>query len=298
MSEAILFPGQGAHAPGMRSLVAQLRPDLLELACELVGADPFARIEDGTRFAQPAIFCAALAGWARLRAAACPLAMAGHSLGELAALVAAGALASADGLRLAVVRGRLTQAAASAGDGGMLAVLGAEPAVVAALAMRHGVTVANENAPAQVVLSGRRRALGAVEDALRGSEARTRRLAVDGAFHSPAMAAAVPAFRAALAEVPFAIPRVPVWSCTTARPFADPREELAAALTQPVRWTTVLRALAARGATRFVDVGPGRVLAGLAARTLRGVEVHAVQAPRRRAASVAVTQGPIQERTT
>src|SRR4051812_37835046 len=107
MRTAFLFPGQGSQTPEMRDLVAEVRPDLLDLVVEAVGEDPFDRVADGTNFAQPAIFCASLAGLRLLDET--PDAVAGHSLGELAALVAAGALDEADGLRLVALRGRLMQ---------------------------------------------------------------------------------------------------------------------------------------------------------------------------------------------
>src|SRR5215831_8776448 len=99
---AILFPGQGSQTPEMRETVQQIRPDLLELAVQAVGEDPFARVDDGTQFAQPAIFCASLAGWTALGRPQGDF-MAGHSLGELAALVAAGCLSERDGLQLVVL---------------------------------------------------------------------------------------------------------------------------------------------------------------------------------------------------
>ncbi|MBV8220300.1 MAG: ACP S-malonyltransferase [Solirubrobacterales bacterium] len=118
---AILFPGQGSQTPEMRKTVAEVRPDLLSLADEIVGEDPFARAEEGTRFAQPAIFCASLAGWQALERPSGDL-MAGHSLGELAALVAAGCLSERDGLELVALRGKLMQESGErAGDGGMVA---------------------------------------------------------------------------------------------------------------------------------------------------------------------------------
>src|SRR6201993_4684923 len=150
---AILFPGQGSQTPEMRETVAEVRPDLRSLADEIVGGDPFARVEDGTRFAQPAIFCASLAGWEALGRPAGEF-MAGHSLGELAALVAAGALQERDGLELVALRGRLMQESGEeAGDGGMLALVGKGAADHAAgLAEDHGLAVANDNSPQQVVL--------------------------------------------------------------------------------------------------------------------------------------------------
>src|SRR4051794_39967696 len=156
MPTAILFPGQGSQAPGMLDLVAAEAPDLLERCRELVEDDPFARAGDSTRFAQPAIFCASVASWRRARdAAGTPIAVAGHSLGEFAALVAAEALDPFDALELVVLRGRLMwEAGERAGGGSMLALLGAEEADAARLAAAHGVVVANLNAPGQVVLSG------------------------------------------------------------------------------------------------------------------------------------------------
>src|SRR5512142_2946984 len=109
-STALLFPGQGSQTAEMRDEVAAARPDLLALAAEVVGDDPFARVEDGTMFAQPAIYCASVVGFERLREAGATegvIAHAGHFLGEVAALVAAGALSAEDGLRLVATRGRL-----------------------------------------------------------------------------------------------------------------------------------------------------------------------------------------------
>ncbi|MGH2987083.1 MAG: acyltransferase domain-containing protein, partial [Solirubrobacterales bacterium] len=114
---AVLFPGQGVGDPAHRDLVAEQRPDLLALARKLAGEDPFARIGDGTRFAQPAVYCAALAGFERFGRPRGDL-YAGHSLGEVAALAAAGAVDELDGLRIVVARGRLMDAAAAAAPAG------------------------------------------------------------------------------------------------------------------------------------------------------------------------------------
>lgn len=277
MSTAILFPGQGSQTPEMRDLVAELRPDLIELAAHVVGEDPFARVEDGTNFAQPAIFCASLAGWEALGRPQGEF-MAGHSLGELGALVAAGCLSERDGLELVALRGRLMhESGEQAGDGGMLALIGAGAAEHAAeLAGRHGLAVANDNAPQQVVLSGERSALPGAAAEAKEIGLRARELPVTGAFHSPMMAGAAPEFSRALERVEVQPPRVTVLSAVTAAPFSDVRAELAAALTSPVRWRETLLALRERGADRFVEVGPGRVLSGLAKRTLSDVElVHA-----------------------
>jgi malonyl CoA-acyl carrier protein transacylase len=157
-----------------------------------------------------------------------------------------------------------------AGGGTMLVLLGATPAQAASIAARHDVSVANDNAPGQVVLSGAPDALAAAgADATRDG-LRTIALDVAGAFHSPQMQDAVIPFRDALAEIEFREPRAPVISCATALPFVDPREELAAALVRPVRWRETMAALAAGGVQTFVDAGPGRVLAKLAPRCVPG----------------------------
>lgn len=271
---AILFPGQGSQTPEMRESVSEVRPDLLSLVDQIVGEDPFARAEEGTRFAQPAIFCASLAGWEALGRPDGEM-MAGHSLGELAALVAAGCLNERDGLELVALRGKLMQESGErAGDGGMLALLGAGAADHASdLARDHGLAVANDNSPQQVVLSGDRSAFEAASVAAKELGLRPMALPVTGAFHSPMMAGAVPEFEAALARVEIAPPRVTVLSAVTAAPFEDVRKQLAQALTMPVRWRETLLAMRERGGERFVEVGPGRVLTGLVKRTLKDVEL-------------------------
>jgi malonyl CoA-acyl carrier protein transacylase len=272
---AILFPGQGSQTPEMREAVAEVRPDLLSLASEVVGEDPFARVDDGTMFAQPAIFCASLAGWKALGGPAGEF-MAGHSLGELAALVAAGVLGEREGLELVALRGRLMQESGeAAGDGSMLALLGSGAADHGSdLAEAHGLALANDNSPQQVVLSGDRSRFEGASAAAKELGLKAIELPVTGAFHSPMMAEAVAPFAAALERVEISPPRgVTVFSAVTAEPFEDVRAQLAQALTMPVRWRETLRAMHSGGADRFVEVGPGRVLTGLVKRTLRDVEL-------------------------
>lgn len=271
---AMLFPGQGSQTPEMRETVARERPDLLGLVVEAVGEDPFPRVDEGTAFAQPAIFCASLAGWHALGAPKAEF-MAGHSLGELGALVAAGVLSEADGTRLVALRGKLMQEAGEkAGDGGMLALLGAGAADQAGgLAAAHGLSVANDNSPQQVVLSGERARLPEAAEAAKELGLRAKELPVTGAFHSPMMASAVPGFEAALAEAEVRETPTTVLSAVTAAPFDDVRRRLTEALTMPVRWRETLLAMHELGAERLVEVGPGRVLTGLAKRTLRDVEL-------------------------
>jgi malonyl CoA-acyl carrier protein transacylase len=267
---AVLFPGQGSQQPGMRDLVADAAPDLLDRCLYLIGTDPFERVEESTRFAQPAIFCASVAGWRRSGLSPRdPVALAGHSLGEFAALVAADAIDPYDALALVVERGRLM---ADAGGGTMLALLGGSIDTAQELADAHDVVVANDNAPGQFVLSGPDEALTQAARAARTGGLRAIKLGVAGAFHSPAMAAAVPEFEYALRSVDFRPPAATVISCTTAAPMTSPRRDLAAALTKPVRWSLTMSALAGRGVHRFVDAGPASVLAKLARRNVPAAE--------------------------
>jgi len=273
---AVLFPGQGSQTPWMRPIVERSRPDLLELATAEVGIDPFEHVAEGTRFTQPAIYCASLAGWSTLGELEADY-LAGHSLGEFAALVAAGALGAEDGLRLVILRGRLMQQAAEAsGDGAMLAISGGQD-IAAAIARQLELTVANENAPDQTVLSGRSDAIDAAASEAKARGLRAKRLAVAGAFHSSAMEQIVPEFEAALSAVDFAPPQTPVYSSLTAKPFKDPRRELAAGLTNPVHWRSTLAALHSLGVRRFVEAGPGKVLTGLVRRNLSEVEAHTAE---------------------
>jgi [acyl-carrier-protein] S-malonyltransferase len=270
---AVLFPGQGSQTPEMRADVERVRPDLIAKAANAVGDDPFKRAEESTRYQQPAIFCAALAGWEHVREQD-PGVVAGHSLGELTALVAAGALDEADGLRLVATRGRLMAGAAEANGGGMMAVRASRDEVEGPIS-GTGAHVANDNAPRQVVLAGSEAALDAAARALETEGVRSRRLAVRGAFHSPAMRPAVDRFRAEVKAVKLREPGVPVVSCVTARPGGDARAALVDALTSPIRWVETLHALHDLGARRFVESGPGAVLTGLVRRTLGDVEALA-----------------------
>ena len=269
---AMLFPGQGSQTADMREAVERHRPDLLELAHAEVSDDLFERAAEGTRWAQPAIFCAALAGYEVLRQRYQADLMAGHSLGEITALVAAEAIDAPDGLRLVAARGRLMQ---EARGGGMIAVRVRERGPVEQAAAEAGLTIANDNAPDQLVLSGSLEALDRGEELLRERKVRAKRLPVGGAFHSPLMEPAVAPFREVLERIEVREPRVPVLSCVTAAPFNDVREQLVRALTSPVRWTDVLAALQGLGAARYVETGPGRVLTGLVRKSLDGVEAEA-----------------------
>src|SRR3954470_17570744 len=161
-TSAILFPGQGVGDASSRELVGELRPDLLDLAGRLVGEDPFERMAEGTAYAQPAVDCASIAGYELLGRPAADY-FAGHSLGEIGALAAAGAIDDADGVRIVSVRGRVMAEAAERGEPGAMLAVGSDRDGAAALAAEHGLTLANENSPQQFVLSGRLEAVEAAE---------------------------------------------------------------------------------------------------------------------------------------
>jgi malonyl CoA-acyl carrier protein transacylase len=264
----------------MAAVTAARRPDLLEQAREEIGLDPFENVAEGTHTAQPALYCASLAHYELAGSPAGEM-VSGHSLGELAALVAAGALGDSDGLRLAVTRGRLMEEASENRPGAMLAVLGGDEEAVRGIAAELGLVIGNENAPGQLVFSGDAEPIGEARKRVRtDAGAKAIRLPVSGAFHSPLMEPAVGGYREALAATEFTAPRVPVYSCTAAAPFAaDPREGLLAALTEPVLWTKTLRAMAADGADTFLETGPGDVLTGLVRRTLDDVEFRSLAEP-------------------
>ncbi len=243
--------------------------------------------------AQPALLAASVA---TLRAAAeaipglpAPVAVAGHSMGEYSALVAAGALSFADGLRLVRERGRLMKEAGDTSPGGMAALLGLDAEQVAALcaaarAETGGVVqIANDNCPGQVVISGDS---GSLEVAMAKASAagaiKVVRLAVSIAAHSPLMAPAASTLRQAVAATEIRTPQIPVISNITARPFdsvPEIREELAAQLTEPVRWTGSMQALVALGVDTVVELGPGDVLSSLMKRIDRRVRRLAVGDP-------------------
>ncbi len=267
MPTAMLFPGQGSHSEGMEAPYGG--HPLLERGLDLLGYDPFGRLEEGTRFQQPALFLCSVAAWDEARpVAAAASAAAGHSLGEYAALVAAGGLRFEDALTLVDTRAAAMADAGEAAPGGMVAMLGGERADVEALAAEHGLVVANDNAPGQLVLSGPAEAVQAAADGARDAGTRGRVLPVSGAFHSPLMAPAAGALREALLRVEISEPAIPVYSNGTAAPFTDIRRELAENLLRPVRWRETLLAMHAAGVETFEELGPGQVLTGMVRRTL------------------------------
>ena len=267
-TSALLFPGQGSHSEGMHAPFEH--HPLLKRGIELLGFDPFSSLSEGTRTQQPALFLCSMAQWAsREDHDTDPLAAAGHSLGEYAALTAAGAIDFEDGVRLVRARAQAMADAAARQPGGMVAMLGGDRDDVYELAADLELSLANDNAPGQIVLSGRMRAIDAAVRRSADIGCRARKLDVAGAFHSPLMAPAADALRAALDATPIQEPVFPVLSNGSTRPFEDIRTELAENLLKPVRWREILLELQAMGATDYTECGPGSVLRGLVKRTLR-----------------------------
>jgi malonyl CoA-acyl carrier protein transacylase len=265
---ALMFPGQGSHEAGMDE--PYRGTDSFERGLELLGTDPFADLDHGTRWQQPAVFLCSVCAWEAEGRPTAAVAL-GHSLGEYAALVVAGALRFDDAVRLVDRRGELMAEAAAERPGGMVAMLGGSAEAVARLADELELIVANDNAPGQVVLSGDRDRVEEAAERAGEVGARARVLAVNGAFHSAAMEPAVEPFREALAATKFRPPDFPAVSCATAAPFEDPADELAINLTRPVRWRETVLATLADGVDDFRELGPGSVLTGL----LRRIEADA-----------------------
>lgn len=298
---AFLFPGQGAQAVGMAGPLCQARPAahaLFQEASATLGYDlldvcvngPADRLS-ATDVSQPAIFVASLAALEQLRAtepdaANDVVATAGLSLGEYTALVFAGAMSFADGLKVVKARGAAMQAAAVATPSGMVAVIGMDVPDVEALVAEAGAAgllrIANYLCPGNTVVSGTRPALDRLEQvAQEKGGIRMTRLAVAGAFHTDLMKPADEKLAAALAGIPISPPRIPVWSNVDARPHTDPAEIrglLVRQVLSPVRWEDTLRGLVADGVERFYEIGPGRVLAGLMKRVQRKADFRNITA--------------------
>jgi malonyl CoA-acyl carrier protein transacylase len=249
---------------------------LFERGLELLGYNPFTRLDEGTRTQQPALFLCCAAEWDAWDGDREDVgAAAGHSLGEYAALYAAGALEFDDAVRLVDARAAAMADAARRNPGGMVAMLGGDAHAVRDFAQRLRLTVANDNAPGQLVLSGAMDAVdAAVETAREETGARARKLDVGGAFHSPLMEPAAAKLAVALKQTPIGAPRFPVFANGSAAPFADARRELSENLLRSVRFRETLLALRAAGVDRFVELGPGEVLTGLVKRTLRAAEAE------------------------
>jgi len=277
--KAFVFPGQGAQFPGMGKDLYDKSPlahEMFEKANELLGFRitdiMFSGTDDElrqTRVTQPAIFLHSVILAAVMGKNFNPSMVAGHSLGELSALVATGALSFEEGLKLVAGRARAMQRACELTPSTMAAILGLDDAVVEEVCRDiPGVVVpANYNSPGQIVISGTVESIDTAIEMLKARGAkRAIPLAVSGGFHSPCMEPARAELEAAMKTARFNAPRCPVYQNATARPSID-REvikvNLIAQLTSPVRWTQSVQNMIADGANEFVEVGPGSVLQGL-----------------------------------
>jgi [acyl-carrier-protein] S-malonyltransferase len=237
-----------------------------------------------TRDAQLVVLLASLMAWEAVRdQMATPVAFAGHSLGQVTALIASGALSLEDGVRFAAARADATQAAADADPGRMAALIGASPESAVEACAGLDAWLANDNAPGQVVIGG---TPGGVEAATaRAKDLGIRRviaLNVGAAFHTRLMAPAAAALAPVLAATPFSTPVAPIVSNADARPYADGDgwpERLAAHLVSPVRWRSSMETLAGLDVDTFFEVGPGNVLAALARRTVPAIGVRGISVP-------------------
>jgi [acyl-carrier-protein] S-malonyltransferase len=271
----------------MASDLIDTQHDIFDEASDTLGVDVAELCREGrsgsstletTRWAQPAILATSVAS-AREHAARGTTfdVLAGHSLGEYAALVVAGSLSVGDGVRLVALRAEAMDRASVASPGGMAAILGLEVGVVQNLCDQAGAVIAGDNAPGQIVISGPHEAIDRVlveAKALRGKAVKVN---VSGAFHSPAMENAVAELSAVLDDARVAEPRIPVWSPTTALPVskvAEIKAALVKQLTRPVLWRRTIQGLVERGANWFVDVGPGAVVAGMVKRIAPQVQIE------------------------
>jgi [acyl-carrier-protein] S-malonyltransferase len=302
---AFIFPGQGSQYVGMGQALAAISPAAAAVfaAADAALGTPVSRLAwEGpeeelnlTENAQPALLATSIAylealkeRWAADESPApLPAFIAGHSMGQYSAMVAAGVLTLADGLRLVRERGRQMQASGEGRDGAMAAIIGLDDAALPELVRRAAASgtfgVANRNAPGQVVVSGERAAIEAgAEIAKELGAKRAIVLPVSVAAHSPLMANAAAAMSAVLAEVPFADPSAPLLANADARPLTTgnaARDELVEHLTTGVDWVRAVEAMAASGVDTFIEIGPGRVLTGLTKRIAAEALVLATDDP-------------------
>ncbi|WP_113913090.1 ACP S-malonyltransferase [Roseovarius dicentrarchi] len=308
MSRAFIFPGQGAQTIGMGKSLADAYPaarDVFDEVDDALGERLSALIWDGaqeqltlTQNAQPALMAMSLAVMRALEAEGVTLDavsfVAGHSLGEYSALAAAGALSVADTARLLRIRGRAMQEAVPVGQGAMAALLGLDLAAVEAIAAEAAqgevCEAANDNDPAQVVVSGHKAAVERAVDLAKAQGAkRAMLLPVSAPFHCALMQPAADVMRAALEEVPMDTPAVPLIANVRAEAVTDPEEIralLVAQVTGSVRWRESVEYMAAQGMTETWEIGAGKALSGMVRRIARDTAVRNIAAPDDVAAAV------------
>ena len=288
---AFIFPGQGSQAPGMgRDLADQIPAAraIFDAADAALGLSLSSICFEGpeaeltqTVNTQPALVVHAIAALAAAVDAGTithrPAFVAGHSLGEYAALIAANAVPFEDGVRLVRERGRLMQVACDAQRGTMAAVLGMDPDAVRAICAEHGTAICNINAPGNMTIGGTVAAVEAASAAAVAGGAKVIPLTVSGAFHTPLMQSAADGMRAVLGEAGFSDPSVPVISNVTTKQLTSGAQfaaELVDQITSPVLWVDSVRAMHAAGVTKVIEFGPGRVLSGLVKRIERSIETR------------------------
>ena len=296
---AFVFPGQGSQSIGMLAELAELHPQIRDTfaeASEGAGVDLWALTQGGpeeqlnrTEFTQPALLAASIAVWRLWNAqgGAKPAVLAGHSLGEYTALVAAGALTLHDGAHLVRLRGQLMQDAAPTGVGAMAAVLGAEDALVlevcAEAAGSQVVVPANFNSPGQIVIGGDAAAVDRALALLAEKGVRKAvKLAVSVPSHTPLMREAANRLEAVMNGLAWQLPALPVVQNVDAQVHDGVdaiRQALVQQLYQPVQWTGCVQALAARGVSRVAECGPGKVLTGLVKRIDKNIEGRPLATP-------------------
>ncbi len=291
---AVLFPGQGSQYPGMADPWAghPAGRSILEEASDAMRRDVVAGCHDAdalatTEFVQPALLACDVAAFHVLEAEdVAPIGVAGHSLGQFAALVAADVVSLADALELVVIRGAAMQGAGEERPGTMTALLGVGADDAASLCDEvrddDELVVANENSPAQVVISGSVPAVERAETLAKERRIRAVRLPVAGAFHSPLMEPARAAIDERIDAIGFSAPRCPVAENVAGALVSDP-EELRSLLKRhvvsPVRWASSVLALAEAGAGAFLEAGPGDVLTKLMKRLAPDAAARAIGSP-------------------
>lgn len=287
-----VFPGQGSQTPGF------LRPwleldgvrETLDRFSEQAGIDLVVAGTDAdadeirdTKIAQPLIVAASLLSWEMLRSrtSAAVGGVAGHSVGEFAALAAAGVISPDEAIRIVGVRGRSMAEAAAAVPTGMSAVIGGESTAVLARLAELGLTPANHNGGGQIVAAGAEAALSELS-AQPPSGARVIRLSVAGAFHTPFMASAVAAVRGAVDDLVPTDPQMPLWTNRDGSVVTSGHRALDLVVEQvaaPVRWDLCMESFASAGVTGIIELAPGGTLVGLAKRSLRGIPAVAITSP-------------------